>query len=279
MRKSEWRDVGQLDLKTVLYISATLLGIAIIAFVIASFTYARKANNDQVGELKTNIVEEANKISEEKEKIYVDIEDLKDENKKEEEKKVAVNTSKAEEKVQQEKEEKPETKAEVKTEIKQEPKKEEVQEQKKETVATNTKPEVLPDPKFARPVDGEIIKKYAKDNLVYSNTLGEWVTHNGIDIKADKTTVVKAAEAGKVQNIKNDPRYGLSVVIEHNNGYKTVYSNLLSTEFIVEGEKVNKGQAIGTVGTTSTFEVLDDPHLHFEIVKNSEYIDPELYIK
>ena len=37
-------------------------------------------------------------------------------------------------------------------------------------------------------VEGEIVKKFAKTNLVYSNTLGEWVTHNGIDIKADKTT-------------------------------------------------------------------------------------------
>ena len=48
---------------------------------------------------------------------------------------------------------------------------------------------------FIKPVDGEISKEYAKDNLVYSETLKEWTTHLGIDIKADKTTVVKAAEA------------------------------------------------------------------------------------
>ena len=56
------------------------------------------------------------------------------------------------------------------------------------------------------PVEGEVQKEYAKDKLVYSETLKEWVTHTGIDIKAEKTTVVKAAEEGTVIAIKNDPR-------------------------------------------------------------------------
>ena len=132
---------------------------------------------------------------------------------------------------------------------------------------------------FQKPVDGEIMKGYAKDNLVYSETLQEWTTHLGIDIKAEKTTVVKAAEAGTVKSIKNDPRYGLTIVIEHNDGYETVYSNLLSSEFVVEGEKVEKGQSIGTVGNTAAFEVADEPHLHFEILKDSIPIDPTTYMK
>ena len=276
MKGSEWRDVGQLNIKKVLYISAILLAVAIVAFVIASFTYARKTDNNNVGKFDTDIIGELSATDDSESKMYVKVEDLNDEKKEiKEEKKVAVNTSDVEEKVQKQKEEKQETKPVVKQEVK----KENIEETKKETVTTNTKPEVLPDPKFVKPVEGEIIKKFAKENLVYSNTLGEWTTHNGIDIKADKTTVIKAAEAGTVKYIKNDPRYGLTIVIEHNNGYKTIYSNLLSTEFVVENEKVQKGQAIGTVGTTSTFEILDDPHLHFEIMKNSEYLDPELYLK
>ena len=123
------------------------------------------------------------------------------------------------------------------------------------------------------------MKGYAKDNLVYSETLQEWTTHLGIDIKAEKTTVVKAAEAGTVKSIKNDPRYGLTIVIEHNDGYETVYSNLLSSEFVVEGEKVERGQSIGTVGNTAAFEVADEPHLHFEILKDSIPIDPTTYMK
>ena len=132
---------------------------------------------------------------------------------------------------------------------------------------------------FEKPVEGEIMKVYAKDNLVFSNTLQEWTTHLGIDIKADKTTVVKSAEAGTIKTIKNDPRYGLTITIEHDNGYQTVYANLLSSEFVVEGETVEKGQSIGTVGNTATFEISDEPHLHFEVLKDGVQIDPTTVIK
>ena len=132
---------------------------------------------------------------------------------------------------------------------------------------------------FQRPVEGEIVREFAQENLVYSETLEEWVTHTGIDIKADKTTVVKAAEEGVVKSIKNDPRYGLTIVIEHDDTYQTVYSNLLTSEFVVEGESVEKGQSIGTVGNSAVFEIADEPHLHFEILKDSIAIDPSIYIQ
>lgn len=144
--------------------------------------------------------------------------------------------------------------------------KEEVKEEKKEL-------------SFIMPVEGEIITGFAKDNLIYSKTLQEWITHKAIDIKADKTTVVKASEAGTVKSIKNDPRYGLTIVIEHEEGYKTVYSSLLSAEFVVEGEKVEKDQTIGTIGNSAIFESAEEPHLHFELLKDDEYLDPMKYIK
>ena len=129
------------------------------------------------------------------------------------------------------------------------------------------------------PVEGEIIKEFSKDTLVYSETLKEWITHLGIDIKAEKTSVVKAAEAGTVKSIKNDPRYGLTVILEHEDGYKTIYSNLLTAEFVSEGEVIEQGQTVGTVGNTATFEIADDPHLHFEILKDGEYLDPNIYLE
>lgn len=132
---------------------------------------------------------------------------------------------------------------------------------------------------FAKPVEGEIVRDFAVDSLIFSETLQEWTTHTGIDIKADKTTVVKSAEKGTVKSIKNDPRYGLTVVVEHENGFKTVYSNLLTSEFVVEGEKIEKGQSIGTVGNTAAFEIADEPHLHFEMIKDSTQVDPNIYIK
>lgn len=132
---------------------------------------------------------------------------------------------------------------------------------------------------FDWPVKGDLLKAFSIDNLLYSSTLQEWTVHNGIDIKADKAAVVCAVADGTVKSIKNDPRYGLTVIIEHADGFKTVYSNLLTTEFVVEGEKVSKGQSIGTVGNTANFEVADDFHLHFEILKDDEYVDPMIYLK
>lgn len=138
---------------------------------------------------------------------------------------------------------------------------------------------IVPDPEFIMPVEGEIVREYAKDNLIFSETLQEWITHTGIDIKADRTSVVKSAEAGKVIAIKNDPRYGLTVIIEHTNNYKTIYSNLLTTEFIVEGEEIEKGQSIGTIGNSAVFEIADEPHLHFEMTKDDVNVDPTMYLK
>lgn len=150
-------------------------------------------------------------------------------------------------------------------------------------VKTNTKDtqpkETKKELSFIKPVDGEVVREFAQDNLVYSETLKEWTTHAGMDIKADKTTVVKAAEAGTVKSIKNDPRYGLTIVIEHDDNFQSVYSNLLTSEFVVEGEKVEKGQSIGTVGNTAVFEIADESHLHFEIWKDSLPVDPSIYIK
>lgn len=144
-----------------------------------------------------------------------------------------------------------------------------------ENKVTEEKKEVT----FVKPTDGEIICEFAKDNLIYSETLKEWVTHTAIDIKADKTSVIKASADGIVKSIVNDPRYGLTVVIEHDDGYETVYSNLLTAEFVVEGEEVTQGQTIGTAGNTASFESAMESHLHFELLKDGEYLDPSIYLK
>ena len=130
---------------------------------------------------------------------------------------------------------------------------------------------------FVKPAEGEIICEYAKDNLIYSETLKEWITHTAIDIKVDKTSVIKSAADGVIKSIINDPRYGLTVVISHDEGYETVYSNLLTAEFVVVGEEVVQGQTIGTAGNTAAFESNMECHLHFELLKDGEYLNPTIY--
>lgn len=132
---------------------------------------------------------------------------------------------------------------------------------------------------FIAPVNGEIVKDFADKTLVYSKTLEEWTVHNGIDIKAPKTTVVMASADGVVESVKNDPRYGLTITIAHLDGFKTIYSNLLTAEFVSEGQEVEQGRTIGTVGESASFEIVDEAHLHFEMSKDGIFVNPTLYFK
>ncbi|WHH57591.1 M23 family metallopeptidase [Petroclostridium sp. X23] len=124
------------------------------------------------------------------------------------------------------------------------------------------------------PVDGEVILGYAKENLVYSKTLEEWRTHNGIDIKSDRGTQVKAAADGIIEKIYKDDGLGITIVIDHGNGLKTKYCNLSTDNMVKEKQSVKQGQAISGVGDTAAFEIGDQPHLHFEVIKDGKNVDP-----
>lgn len=127
---------------------------------------------------------------------------------------------------------------------------------------------------FSPPLDGEIQKMYSLDKVIYSKTLEQWKTHDGIDISADEGTEVKSIEKGVVDSIQNDSFYGTTIQIEHKSGYRSIYCNLDENVYVSVGDSVIKGQKIGKVGNTSIGEYLDDPHLHFMLYLNDESINP-----
>ena len=127
---------------------------------------------------------------------------------------------------------------------------------------------------FSAPLKGEIQKMYSTDKVIYSKTLEQWKTHDGIDISADEGTEVKSIEKGIVDSVQNDSFYGTTIQIEHKSGYRSVYCNLDENVYVTVGESVVKGQKIGKVGNTSIGEYLDSPHLHFMLYLNEESIDP-----
>lgn len=271
------RNEDGLDIKKMLYITGTIFALAVIAFVITFFIYGNTLNkNNEQSRINTNTLGTITATEETSTTYGKTVNEMQ--NTEENIEKVAVNTSimDDDENETKKQESKVDNNANTQNNITKTDNKttenNTIQEQKEQ------EEEIVKDPEFVIPVSGEIMKEFADKKLVYSSTLDVWTTHNGIDISADKTTVVKSSADGTVKSIKNDPRYGITIIIEHVNGYKTVYSNLLSTEFVVEGEKVKQGQSIGTVGNSATFEVADEPHLHFEILKNNEQVDPELYI-
>lgn len=274
MRNRGRRDFDEdYETKKIIYITVAVIGIAILAFGITFAVYSNKLGKEiKQGEFASKITDlstsENNESSQASSMIGKNVNEVQKENTNENTTKIAINTSKVEQ-----------TNTQVQTNT-------DVNNTNSNTTSntiTNTtketKEEKKEELKFIKPVEGETVREFAKEKLVYSETLKEWITHNGIDIKAEKKTIVKASEKGIVKSIKNDPRYGITLVIEHEEGYVTVYSNLLTAEFVKEGEKVESGQTIGTVGNTAAFEVSDEPHLHFEMLKDNEYIDPSLYIK
>ncbi|TVR74287.1 MAG: M23 family metallopeptidase [Spirochaetaceae bacterium] len=99
--------------------------------------------------------------------------------------------------------------------------------------------------------------------------------HRGLDLSAPFGTPVVSAAAGIVSEIRRDPLLGLSVHVDHGNGYATVYAHL--QEAIVRvGDTLAQGEAIGKVGSTG---FSTGPHLHFEILLDGVNKDPERYIR
>ena len=72
---------------------------------------------------------------------------------------------------------------------------------------------------------------------------------------------------------------GTTVVLTHDGGYDTIYSNLQSVPTVEIGDYVTAGQVIGSVGKTALSESSEPPHLHFGVTKDGEYVDPADYLK
>ena len=130
---------------------------------------------------------------------------------------------------------------------------------------------------FVMPVYGEILNKFSGDNHVYSATLKEYRVHKGIDIKATILSQVKAARSGVVESAKKDGFMGYTIVIDHQNGFKSVYSNLSTIEMVKEGESVKQGDIISGIGDSALIETGLEGHLHFELIKEGKQVNPEEY--
>ena len=124
---------------------------------------------------------------------------------------------------------------------------------------------------------GDVLTAFSMEELVYSPTLGDWRTHNGVDIAAQQGTTVLAASAGAVLSVTDDPLMGTTVVLEHDNGYQTTYANLQAKPNVEAGDPVSAGQIIGAVGTTAAAES-GQPHLHFAVTKDGKAVDPNEYL-
>jgi septal ring factor EnvC (AmiA/AmiB activator) len=117
------------------------------------------------------------------------------------------------------------------------------------------------------PVEGRIVYQFGRDTLPQGGVI-RW---NGIGIAATPGTPVHAVEAGRVRLVETMGTYGLTVILEHGNGYYSIYSHLQGAA-VKAGDDVKKGQILGAVGGENSDY---GPHLHFEIRgENQMAMDP-----
>jgi len=122
------------------------------------------------------------------------------------------------------------------------------------------------------PVEGTIVYRFGRDTLPSGGVI-RW---NGVGIAAPVGTPVKAVESGKVRLVGQFGTYGLTIVLEHGNGYYSVYAHL-ETAGVKLGASASKGGVIGTVGGQNSDY---GPHLHFEIRGDKQIaLDPTMWLR
>lgn len=144
----------------------------------------------------------------------------------------------------------------------------------------DTAPVIAREPthRVVSPLAGETVAAFSVDTLTYDETLGDWRTHDGIDILAEAGTPVVAASAGTVLAVEEDDLLGVTVTVDHGDGYVTTYASLQPEPPVVAGDAVDAGEALGVVGNTSLSESGLGAHLHFSVTRDGELMDPEAYL-
>ncbi|NLM48283.1 MAG: peptidoglycan DD-metalloendopeptidase family protein [Epulopiscium sp.] len=127
------------------------------------------------------------------------------------------------------------------------------------------------------PSYGEIVMDFSADKLVYDKTLEEYRVHPAVCIAAADNEEVRAAAKGRVEVIKKEPETGVTVVINHGDGWKTIYGQLQEELAIRQGEVVEKGQLIGKIAEPTKYSALLGKHVYFKIEKGGKPVDPKQF--
>ena len=133
--------------------------------------------------------------------------------------------------------------------------------------------------KIVTPVSGDTAAPYSMEMLSYNQTTRDWRVHNGMDIAAEAGTQVCAAAAGTVYTVCEDEIMGMTVVIDHGNGYVTEYASLSEDVQVAPGDTVTVGQCIGYVGNSALLESAIGDHVHFSVICSGKQVDPAEFLE
>ena len=138
--------------------------------------------------------------------------------------------------------------------------------------------EAQPPQPIVEPLVGEVVAAFSVSELQYDPTFQDWRIHDGVDIAAAAGTAVLSASGGTVDTVCEDPLMGVTVVIDHGDGYRTTYANLAENPPVTAGETVCAGAVIGAVGSTALAESARESHLHFSVSHEDDVVDPYDYL-
>ena len=125
--------------------------------------------------------------------------------------------------------------------------------------------------RFIWPLEGDVVSEFG---WRIHPVLGERQHHDGIDLDVPEGTLVHAAASGDVYYYGEQPGYGNVLILEHADGFYSVYGHL-SSSLVYKGQYVEVGQAIARTGNTG---ISDGPHLHFEVRNGTFPVDPTRYL-
>ncbi len=131
---------------------------------------------------------------------------------------------------------------------------------------------------YTWPVKGETIGDFSLEVVAYDQTMGDWRTHQGLDLAAELGTQVLAVADGTVSAVYQDPLMGQVVVIDHDGEVQSRYANLAGKPTVEVGDQVTTGAVIGAVGRTAIAEGAKADHLHLEMTHQGRTVDPAAFL-
>ena len=140
-------------------------------------------------------------------------------------------------------------------------------------------PETPKETIYVPPVVGKVSRTFSGGELVFDETMGDYRTHNGVDIECQAGTQVAAISDGKVEKVYSDELSGNCVVISHSDGVKSIYKGLAKESTLKTGARIKAGDIVGASGETNITEAKQTAHFHLEVTKDGQYIDPFSIIK
>ncbi|MFI3209889.1 MAG: M23 family metallopeptidase [Peptostreptococcaceae bacterium] len=154
-----------------------------------------------------------------------------------------------------------------------------------DVVQTSTESEESLETAKAQPEDklhflGDVITRgYSDTQPTYSETLDVWEVHKAIDVRGEIGQEIKSLLDGEVVDIFHDDSHGMSIKIKSDDNIDILYSNLSEDVLVSVGDALKEGDSIGSIGNTTAVEFKEGPHIHVEVFKNNENIDPMTVIK